>query len=449
MEAVGALDPELVKNAAAPEKKRAGRWLLAAASIAAAAALALGLAAVIRGARKAPENAVKDAAAPTASPTKAPEYEAESYVSYFKYNGAIYLFNENYYGADGILGERIANIANNVKPGTPFDEAPELSGSKLCDIYAVKGFDPEIMICTPEGDFAAVYVNTDKSRFRTGEDILEGAFHASEYLTSLVYEGPDSLDHGYAERFVLDKDCLPAALELISALDAGEWSGPNDGEAPVFGHYGGPERYALTLILGFYELRLTVFADGRATVHPLGGGWGEYYILFEAEKAEPFFKLLRSGEHGAPAEPSDSLVFLRPEAVCAEPHFGAYVPETPEGYAIEYAILQYKTDETTFRPIPDRVKSLTVEYRMKDDPNRSFRITVRSAEALSEELMGVDGEKRCDAPISALDESTVKNSSPGFYDVTGCDETAAVTINAYNSLTPAEMAALMHECFGK
>lgn len=447
MEAVGSLDPELIKNAAAPKKKLTGRWLIAAS--AAAAALALGLTAIVRGAKKAPEGGSVEAAAPTASATVSPQEEAECYVAYFKYKGSIYICNESYYGADEIVGERLAGITNKVDPGTAFDEAPELSGSFACDIYAVKGFDPEIMICTVDGGFASVYVNVDKSRFRTGADILEGAFHVSEYLTSLVYEGSDSLDHGYSERYVLDTDCMPAARELIRVLDEGEWIGPTEGKDAVFGPYEGPERYALTLSLGFYELRLTVLADGRAIVHPLGGGWMEYYLSFDAEKAEPFFELLRSGEHGSPAVPSDQLVFLRPEELNAEPHFGAYFPETPEGYEIEYAILLYETDETTAAIIPDRVKRITAEYRMKGDPNRSFKITVRAAEELKDELLGVDAAKRCDAPIGALDENSVKSGSAGFYEVTGYDENAAVTINAYSSLTPSEMAELMHECFGR
>lgn len=446
MEAVGALDPELIKSAAAPKKRRSGRWLIAAS---ATAALALGLAAIVRGTKKAPEGGNVEAAAPTASATVSPQEEDECYIAYFKYKGSIYIYNESYYGADEIAGERLARITNKVDPGTTFDEAPELSGSFACDIYAVKSFDPEIMICAVDGGFASVYVNVDKSRFRIGADILEGAFRVSEYLTSLIYEGSDSLDHGYSERYLLDPDCMPAARELIHVLDEGEWVGPTEGKAPVFGSYEGPERYALTLSLGFYELRLTVLVDGRAIVHPLGGGWMEYYLSFDAEKAEPFFELLRSGGHGSPALPSDQLVFLRPEALNTEPHFGAYFPETPEGFAIEYAILLYETDETTAAIIPDRVKRITVEYRMKGDPNRSFKITVRGAEELKDELLGVDADKRCDAPIGALDENTVKSSSAGFYEVTGYDETVAVTINAYSSLTPSEMAALMHECFGR
>ena len=450
--AIGSLDPELVEKAAAPKKRRAARRLITAASIAAAIALVLGVTAAIavNSKNKPEKEGVEAEATETEPPVDSPEFN--SLISFFKYNNEIYLFDKLYRDSKELVGECLGQTKHRITGEVKsFDEVPDLSGPHICKFYAVKGFDPETMICAVDGNNVSVFLNIDRTRFRAPEEILEGAFHASEYMSSLVFEAADSLDGGYDERFILDPEYMRAANEFISLLDAGEWVPRAEDGVSVPDLYGS-ERFELTLCLGVYELKIIALEDGRAFVHPLLTADMEYFIRFDPEYAAPFFALLRSGEHCTPAPPTSSVKRLRAEALRSEPNFGAYFPDSIDGYSLERAYIHYKTDLVTGAPIPETVTSITADYRRGDGSDGLIRLTVSTLAELQQALYGTDKEHRYDVPIDSLAVGSV----PGFYEndsgvyrVAAYDDSIAITVNTSSSLTPEEIVALIRECFGK
>lgn len=446
LSAVGSIDGELVERAAEPKKKNSGRALLIAASIAAALALAAGVFAIVLSKTEAaPEGDGKEASATEAEAPENAGVPANMYSGYVKYNGKAYIFMMNLPASEDIEGEFLAEITHRIKPDTPPEEAPELSGYKKGSICALKGFDPEHMICMPDGETISLFIDWDSYDYSSGEKVLEGVFHASEYMRGLIYESGESVENGYDERFVMDGDGLPLAREMLAALGAGEWTEPI---MDVNEHYriSCGLLWDFTLDLGAIDLGLSIYEGGYAGVHMTNA---LRFIRFDEARIAPFLEYLSEGCHGEPAELSDNMRNLRPEALRGEPRFGKYFPETPGGFRLERATIVYEQSSGSEPVDPGKVRLLTAEYRGVENEDAMIKITVRSKAELTSELLGADEDKRSDAPIEELDASTVKVSGSGCYEVTGYDENAAITIHAYDSLTPEEIAALMHECFGK
>lgn len=468
LDAVGGLDPELVEKAKEPKRQRAHRWVIPAAA-AACAALALGLGLLLAdpgaGASKQAPRYEADPAptakaasiatpAPSAATTFIPDKEM-SYVGFIKYNNCNYFYCEDYKyiggSAAGLVGERLGTVEHVVSPGTPMEEWPDLSSYEKCDFYAVKGFDPSLMICKIVLDRVGIYINHDNDDYATCRDVLENAFHVSEYLTAVEYEGAESLSHGYDEVFALDTECNGVVLDLIAALDEGEWmERPADPDEYLAIADGG--RWKLTLSLGGVRISLNVYEDGYAKLFV---PFGSEFIRFDKEKLAPLVELLSSGEHGTPVKSMDSFRCLRPEALNSEPNYGKYFPlDEPEGFRIDRVIIFCFTDEVTGEVFPDRPRGLSVEYRGIDDPDSMIRIAVNcipDMAAFLADLNALDGWL-CHAPIDEVSADTVMSLAPDYpndYEVMAYDENVSITIFTMNSLTPEEIIALMRQCFGK
>lgn len=452
LDAVGGLDPKLIQKAAEPRRRRTPRWVIPAAAAAACAALVLGLWLLPTGPKKGGNE--HTAAVETPVPTKIEPDETDkemSYVGFIKYNNCNYFFFEHVKNARGLVGERLGSVEHVVSPGTPMEEWPDMSSYEKCDFYAVKGFDPSLMICRVLPDRIAIFINHDDNDYATCRDVLENAFHISEYLTAVEYEGAESLSHGYDEVFALDTECNQVVLDLIAAIGAGEWMDrPADADEYLAIADGG--RWKLTLSLGGVRISLKVYEGGYASLLvPLG----KDFIRFDKEKLAPLWELLSSGEHGTPVKNMDSMRNLRPEALNTEPNFGKYFPaEPPEGFRIEHVCIFYFTDEVTGEVFPDRPRGLMVEYRGIDDPDSMIRITVNcipDMAAFLDDLRALNGWT-CHAPIDKVSADTVASFAPDYpndYEVMAYDQSVSIRIFTMNSLAPEEMIVLLHQCFGK
>ena len=466
--AVGDIDPELVEGASDMKPvKRPRRYLAAfAAALAGAAVLAVGLGVLLNGKGTgtedpesrgvSPETATELPGVQAAAPTERTMYETTedprqmSYIGFIKYRDCNYFFYQNVFGAPELVGERLGSIETTVKPGTPLEDWPDMSSYEKGDFYAVNGFDPAFMICRTSRGFVSIFISRSECGHMTPEEILEGVWHASDYLSSVRYEGSESRFHGYDEVFELDPDCLPAVLDLIAVLDGGEWFGPIGDDAERLAILNG-DQWKLTLFLGKIELRITVYEGGYASI-PCGG---DRFVRFDKEKLSPLWELLSSGEHGEPVPSMESMRSIRPEKLHDDPYYGGYFPvEPPEGYYIESVFVYYPTDEDSGRVISDVPSGISVEYRGIGDRNRMIRISVSGIPSMAdflEELRALDGW-RCHAPLESVSADTVKCLAPEYpddYEVMAYDENVSIRIFAMNSLVPDEIIALMHECFGK
>ncbi len=470
LDAVGGIDDELVEAASAPKRRKRPRWAIPAA--AAAAALVVGLGVIVG--TSLDGKGVKEAEAPSAPSVTAEVREtpgrtakaevretpvptgkqggAMSYVGFIRYDNRNYFYYE--YAkttAAELVGERLGTVEHVVSPGTPMEEWPDMSGYEKRDFYAVKGFDPALMICTASPGRVGIFINHDCTDYATCRDLIENGYHISEYLTSVEYEGAESLSHGYEEVFALDTECNGFVLDLIAAVDEGEWmERPEDTDEYLAIVNAG--RWKLTLSLGGLKIGLEVYEGGYAS---LSVPTCAEFIRFDKEKLAPLWELLSSGEHGTPVENIDSMRSLRPEALNTEPNYGKYFPlDAPEGFRIEHVYIFYFTDEKTGEVFRDRPRGIAVEYRGIDDPDSMISISVNCIPDMAEflsDLRALDGW-RCHAPLDSVSADTVKCLAPEYpddYEVMAYDDVVSIRIFAMNSLVPEEIIALLHLCFGK
>lgn len=470
IKAVGDADPELVESAgrALPAFKRR-RIAAAFAAAAAALALAFGIGLAVnkniftgggKGSSADPKkeagimDSVKESERAGGEQTAIPPKENFEYVGFIKYNNTVYFYHGAYKDAPELAGEYLGRIGTTVLPGTPMEAWPDMSSYEKGDVYAVKGYDPEYMICRAEGGRISVFINRDASGVTYGRDVLETRFRVSEYFTSLIYEGTESLFNGYDEKFVLDAAYNGAVLDMLAVLDEGEWIGPVSPELDEEGYLRihNSEQWRLTLSLGKLRIGITLFEGGYACVHQFPN---TMLIRFDAEKIRPFWELLSEGKHGIPVESTDSIRALRPEQLYDEPNFGAYFPrEIPEGYKLEDVFIRFPSDERTGEAITDAPDLLSAEYRGTDDLDKYFSIGVErigSLEAYLADLEGIDPKYRCEAPLGELTAETVREEVTAggdtFREVSAYDGNILITVRTF-SLTREEMVELIRRCFG-
>ena len=463
LKALGEADPALVESAAAPRAKKRSRLVPVLAASAAAIVLAVGIGFAVGGMVKktnkieavlpTEEQEKKSEITETAvpKPTPSPEY---SYIGFIKYNGTVYLYHDTCPDARELLGEYLGRIENTANPGTPLEEIPDMTSYEKGDFYAVKGFDPAYLICRVDGKEVSVFISHDTEGVTCGRDVLETRFHASLLFTSLVYEGTESVFNGYCERYALDPEYNSYVLDMLAALDEGEWIGPyTDENMDEWLAIMNSEQWRLSLSLGKLRIGITVFEGGYACVHQYPN---TCLIRFDAEKIKPFWDLLAEGAHGTPVGSGDSTRALRPEQLYDEPNYGAYFPlDIPEGYRIEDVHIFFGTDERTGEVLLDKPEWLSAEYRGVDDFDSMFSINVRglgSLDAFLEELRGIEPEYRCEAPIDELSAETVREGITDngliFREVMAYDGNILITVRSW-SLTPEEMVELLHKCFGR
>ena len=451
LDILGGLPERVVENAARPE--RAAKRIRSQRALACAGALLLciGVGAAMaagRGAiRPQDESAVHGAVDTSTEGPHAAEGEvAMEYLGFIKYGGSVYWHtnvNTEAYSA----GEYLGRVENVLTPGTPMDEWPDNSSYEEFDYYAVEGFDPDYLICAKLYGRTQYFVNPDGENANTPAEVLEGRYHASERIGSLVYEAGESVVYGYGELFMLDDARSPAVLDMLKAVGEGAFVRGGGAQKPE--NIEDTVLYRLTLGLSGTEMTLTLYRDGYALIQPLGGG---SFIRYDEAGAEEFLALLRGNSHGTPVESREIMLALRPERLNSEPYFGAYFPkEPPEGFTVTEARVKSRCDENTGEKLPGRPECVSAEYRNADDGVFTIRVWgYDSEEELLESFEGIDAG-RCDAPIDELSADrvySVTNGGETFRDLSAYEGSILIKIHT-DTLTPDEMTALLKECFGR
>ena len=291
LDAVGAIDDRFVEKAYDANKKpRRRRWIVPAA---AALALAAGLGAFF-GLRQGPEQ--KPEAAKIDLLFSGGGFDERIVASYkrnigekidstelvydyhvpddvigiiqvplFNHDGRWYLMEFKWLDAEKYVGEKVAHIQEKFeRERTGYgDDTGNVGG----DVFEVKGFDPEFMLCMRDpyySDEVNVFICDNGYSVAYGADVLEDLLHASELLTDLRYENYESFFNGYREVYSLDPD-EPAVKKFMKALDESVWCVPYE-TAEECDELWATKSRVITLMLDDIPLEVTLFDDVYARI---------------------------------------------------------------------------------------------------------------------------------------------------------------------------------------
>ena len=118
--------------------------------------------------------------------------DGASMIGFFIYNGNCYVEYERINGAD-ILGEYIGTATGLIDEWTPQEGYVEFAGSVKGDFFAVKGYDPEFMLCMKDAaGTVSTYICNNGITLKNGADLYEDRLHLSDNYSAVQYETRES-----------------------------------------------------------------------------------------------------------------------------------------------------------------------------------------------------------------------------------------------------------------
>ena len=144
-------------------------------------------------------------------------------IGFFIYEGRCYVYYENFSEAEGVVGEYLGTVTGMIDEWTPEEGYVDLAGSIQGDFYAVKGYDPEFMLCTKEANgIVSMYICNNGITLKYGKELYEDRLHLSGNIVGVQYESRDSWFYSKEEVYELDKE-EAYIREFIEKLDAEEF----------------------------------------------------------------------------------------------------------------------------------------------------------------------------------------------------------------------------------
>jgi hypothetical protein len=349
-------------------------------------------------------------------------------IGFFVYGGRLYRHVDlGDFGSDELVGEKLGHVRGvgwlGKDPAT-YDELTGLTGG---DIYEVKGFDPEFMVCRKGyGSRITTYVCNCGYVISKGEDVFEQRYRFSDRLETLVYEKPG--DHLYKKQYALDP-ALPEVRSFIEAIDKASWHLMDvmdalwlDTEQWIENDY-----HKLIFKLGGVDVTATLYNG----YHLFIDGFDGCAIDLDEKDIKPLLELMESHEKSVPVENNSDSQFVTVEEARQDPRFGRYVPSfIPEGYELYYCIIRYSVDMNTGKRTG--TERISFDFMTKDE--KHILVVIGSVSDALEDDAGTDEDKRCTAPIGELTANNIKenwgDNGPEPLRVCGYNDEASIRLSA-------------------
>lgn len=147
-------------------------------------------------------------------------------LSFFIYQGRIYVECGRTQNGAGLVGEKLGTSNGRIDEWTPDSGYVEGSGTAWGDFYAVNGYDPSHLLCmTWEDGTVALYWNNNDITVQTAGDVLDEVFHMSGQVVKATMQGADV--EAVSEISRLDE--LNDWVEELCATPA-QWDGDSPSE---------------------------------------------------------------------------------------------------------------------------------------------------------------------------------------------------------------------------
>lgn len=169
-----------------------------------------------------------------------PEGIAADMVAFIIYEGRCYVEIQQEI-EDALVGEHLGTSTGKIDEWTPKEGYVDLAGSVAGDFYAVKGYDPEFMVCmSGYAGRMMLLVNNNGITLNKGTELFENKLHLEGNFDKVRYQsGYDYYnDNGNMRSF--GESYEQALVEFVKALNQGKFMLTDDiplkeGQSDVYG----------------------------------------------------------------------------------------------------------------------------------------------------------------------------------------------------------------------
>ena len=240
----------------------------------------------------------------------------------------------------------------------------ELKGTVKGNIFTVKGFSSDEMICMRNEylNYIMLFTTGAGITSNNGASFFEDVLHVSETLTGFTYYSNSIIyPRDGAARFALDPEIDPVSL-LIRAIDEAEWIDDTRSVGSRFYNDRGDsvKLYCAVLVLSSkLDIDVTVYEDGVITI---GSGFNSKALKADTALLQPILELMNANE-GEPLEKSSELEAL--QNCIDNDSLGYAVPrKIPKGLHITHAGISYSVDSETGALANTEV--IKIDYKDRD-----------------------------------------------------------------------------------
>lgn len=146
---------------------------------------------------------------------------AAGMVEFFVYKGRSYAKYDTI--KKDVRDSCLGRVKNTIDEWTEKDEYVDFSGNIEGDIYSVKGYDSEFMLCMKQESGIVIYINDNDFKLKKGADLFEKRLKISEDCSEVTYETQDSWAWDKKQFHILDKKENDIVNSFAAALNDGKF----------------------------------------------------------------------------------------------------------------------------------------------------------------------------------------------------------------------------------
>ena len=260
-------------------------------------------------------------------------------IAFFIYGGRFYS-QYDYLPKDAdIIGERLGTATGSIDEWSTRDAYVELSGSISGDFYAVKGYDPEDLLCMRMGDGQIMlFVNSNDLTLSLGSDVFEDMLRISDTFSGVRYQTRESWFESRNEIYSIDDPRRAEVTEFIDAIDQGEWMFYD------YAQFSDKSRWMVYFDTDSgVTSRLIVYEDGYVSF----SGLYEVIAKVDGTRIAPLLSLFESGEDSTFVGGSESFGCSLEDCL-SDAYLGRYIPKyIPDGLSFERCFKTYAIERET------------------------------------------------------------------------------------------------------
>lgn len=295
-------------------------------------------------------------------------------IGFFIYHGNCYVQYE-WLEDTGIVGEYLGTITGLIDEWTSQDGYVEFAGSVKGDFFAVKGYDPEFMLCMKHetGD-VETYICNNGITLKYGSELFEDRLHLSGNYDAVQYESRDSWYYSKSGCYLLNgnNEIINRFIEEMNRAEFIPW----EDAAKREGHTTGSMIDDMEIYHVYFKMmngttiHLRLYENGYVRFQ----GLLDVCVQVPEESFNVLVDLMRNNTD------SELIAFTnqtekRFEVCKNNPELGMYIPtyEVPESELLIANVFYYIESKSS---VENGTKLINIEYTSATNSNLYYSITI-------------------------------------------------------------------------